>query len=337
MKNNKLLIAILLLLVAVAVYFFVSKSSGTFKNELNDFAVTDTASIDKIFISDFKGDRATLTRGDKYWVVDGSYMARQESVELLLYTFYRIEVKSPVAKAARNNVISDIATKTIKVEIYQGGDQPTKIYYIGGATQDNFGTYMVLESNGKKSSEPFITHIPGFYGYLSSRFFAKAFDWRDASIFKYQPEEIKSVEIVYHEKPMESFKIERNLNQLVLIDGETKKPIQNVDTNRIYQYLSFYDKIYYEMGVQDEFNNQQKDSIRNSPPFFTITVNDVYGKTTKIESRHIRNYKELVDDKGELYPYDLDRMFAVLNDDLLLYIQFHTFDKLTQPKQAFLK
>ena len=60
MKNNKFLLAVLLILVAIAVYFFVPKSNGTIKNELNDFAITDTASIDKIFIynnSDLGGSR----------------------------------------------------------------------------------------------------------------------------------------------------------------------------------------------------------------------------------------------------------------------------------------
>ena len=50
MKNNKFLLATLLILVAIAVYFFVSKSSGTLNIEHSDFAIKDTASIDKIFI-----------------------------------------------------------------------------------------------------------------------------------------------------------------------------------------------------------------------------------------------------------------------------------------------
>lgn len=338
MKKNKFLIIALLVLIAIASYFFISKSSGTLKNELKDFAIEDTASIDKIFISDYTGDKVTLTRGDKYWVVDGAHKARPESIEVIMNTFYRIAVKSPVAKAAMNNVIKDIATKTIKVEIYQGKDKPNKVYYIGGPTQDQMGTYMVLENDGEKSSVPFIMHIPGFYGYLSSRFFANPLQWRDAAIFTYHPEEIKSIEVTYHEKPEESFKIEKNLNTINLIDGQSFQSIQKFDTNKVYQYLGLFEKIYYEMIVLDEVKPEKQDSIRKTNPFFTIKLTDVYGKTTKIVSLHMRNYKQTLDDNGTPYPYDVDRMYAILNDDaFLIYIQFYTFDKITLPKQVFLK
>lgn len=341
MKNNKLLLAALLILVAIAVYFYVYESNnrGTIHA---DFAIEDTASIDKIFISDYTGDKVTLTRGDKYWVVEGAHKARQQSVEVLMTTFSRIAVKSPVAKAAINNVIKDIATKTIKVEIYQGKDKPSKVYYIGGPTQDQMGTYMVLENDGKKSSVPFVMHIPGFAGYLSTRFFANPLQWRDPAIFKYNSEEIKSIEVTYHEKPEESFKIEKNnsvssTGQISLIDGQTAQPIQKFDTNKVIQYLGLFENINYEMIVLDEVKPEQQDSIRKTSPFFTIILTDVYGKTTKIVSLHLRNYKQTLDDKGELYPYDLDRMYAILNDDILIYIQFYTFDKITLPKQVFLK
>jgi len=337
MKKNKFLIATLLILVAIAVYFFVSKNTGTLKNELSDFAVKDTASIDKIFISDYTGDKATLTRGDKYWAVDGTHKARPESVELILNTIYRMAVKSPVAKAAKNNVIREIATKSIKVEVYQGGNKPTKVYYIGGTTQDNQGTYMVLEVNGVKSSTPFIMHVPGFYGFLNTRFYANPLQWRDAAIFTYLPGEIKSVEVVYQEKPAESFKIENNINQLTLIDGLTNQPMKNVDTNRLQQYLGLFDKIYYEMIVLNELKPAQQDSIKNTPPIFTIKLTDIYGKSTQLKAFHMRNYKNVLDDDGNPYPYDLDRMYGTIDDGFLLYIQFYIFDNITPPKQVFLK
>lgn len=337
MKNNKFLLATLLILVAIAAYYFISKSSGTLKNELKDFAIADTASIDKIFISDYTGAKVTLTRGEKYWIVDGAHKARPESIQLLITTFSQIAVKSPVPKAAINNVIKDIATKGIKVEIYQGSNKPTKVYYFGGTTQDLLGTYMVLENNGEKSSVPFIMCVPGFNGYLSARFYSNPLQWRDAAIFTYQPDEIKSIEVTYFEKPEESFKIEKNLNQITLIDGQTNTPIQKFDTNKVYKYLGLFEKVYYEMVVSEELKPLKQDSVRKTNPFFTIKLTDVYGKSTKIVALHMPNYKQVLDDEGNPYPYDLDRMYGILNDDLLLYIQFHTFDVITLPKQMFLK
>lgn len=336
MKNNKLALILLVILIAIAAYFFISKSNSTLSGELKDFAIEDTASIDKIFIADAKGEKVTLTRGEHYWMVDGDRKARPESMEVLMTTFYRVAVKSPVAKAAHNNIVRDMATNTTKVEIYQGGGKPSKVYYVGGTTQDNLGTYMLLENDGVKSSVPFIMHIPGFSGYLTTRFYANPLQWRDAAIFRYNPEEIKSLEVTYFEKPEESFKIQNSMNQYALYDG-ANQPVQNFDTNRVVQYLGLYDNVYYEMVVLDELKQEQKDSIIKLNPFFKMELQDVFGKSNKIVAYHMRNYKNVLDDNGEPFPYDLDRMYGYLNNEVLVYIQFHTFDKVTLPKQVFLK
>lgn len=337
MKNNKIAIILLVILIAIAAYFFVSKSNSTLSRELKDFAIEDTASIDKIFITDPTGDKVTLIRSEKFWLVEGKHKARPESMEVIMNTFYQIAVKSPVSKAAQNNVIKELATSAIKVEIYQGKSNPSKIYYIGGATQNKQGTYMLLENDGVKSSVPFIMHIPGFYGYLTTRFYANANQWRDAAVFTYEPKEIKSLQITYFEQPENSFTIKQTLGQFLLFD-EHSNPVLNFDSSKVYQYLGMYEKIYYEMVVMNEITQAKKDSVKASTPYFKIELEDIFGKTTKIVSYHMPNYKQIEDENGVPFKYDVDRMYAVLNDnDFLIYIQFHTFDKITFPRKILLK
>ena len=106
MKNNKVLIAILVVLIAIAGYYFVNKKSGTIQHKegiKSDFAIEDTASIDKIFISNSGGESVTLIRGEKEWLVEGKHKARPESIEVLMNTFSKIAIKSPVSKAAFPN------------------------------------------------------------------------------------------------------------------------------------------------------------------------------------------------------------------------------------------
>lgn len=335
MNNNKFLIITLIILVAIAAYFFVSKSNSTL-GELNDFAIKDTASIDKIFIADATGDKVTLVRGEKHWLVEGKHKARPESMEVIMNTFYQIAVKSPVSKAAQNNVIRDLATTAIKVEIYQGKSKPTKVYYIGGATQNNQGTYMLLENEGVKSSAPFIMYIPGFNGYLTTRFYANANQWRDAAVFTYLPDEIKSISITYFEQPENSFTINQSLGQISLFD-ENKNAIQQFDTNKVKQYLGQYEKVYYEMVVMNEISQAKKDSVIASQPYFKIEGEDIFGKKTKIVAYHMPNYRQIEDENGVPFQYDVDRMYGYFNNELFVYIQFHTFDKITFPRKIFLK
>ncbi|MBL4670453.1 MAG: hypothetical protein JKY30_14490 [Flavobacteriales bacterium] len=337
MKSNKIIILILVVLAAVAIYFFINKSAGTLgsnKGEKSDFAITNIETIDKIFIVDSKGKSVTLTKPGDGWLIDGKHSARPDNIRLLMKTFKRTAVRSPVPKTAHNNVIKQIATIATKVEIYQGGDKPSKIYYVGGSTLDHQGTYMILETEGVKSSVPFIMYIPGNYGYLTSRFFTDADQWRDAIVFKYQPEEIKSITINYFETPEESFVINKNGNKFSLSEIDSEKIIP-VDSNVLHEYVSRYQKIYYEQ-VDEQLSKYQIDSILSSPPFRSIEVNGIDGAKDKIVIYHMPNFRGLKDPgTGIEYDYDIDRMYGSLNNDLFIYIQFPTFDKITFPKRYF--
>ena len=61
---------------------------------------------------------------------------------------------------------------------------------------------MILEN----SSEPYVVSIPGFNGYLSSRFSCEENDWKDKIIFNYDKNEIESVHLNYRDT-IHSFKI----------------------------------------------------------------------------------------------------------------------------------
>lgn len=340
MKNNKVLFIILIILVAVAIYFFSTQKTETLsevKGAKSDFAIEDTTTITKIFIVDPQGQSVTLNKENDVWMVDGKYVARPDNISLLMEAFGRIKVKSPVPKAAYNNIIKRLASGAVKVEIYQGKDKPSKVYYIGDPTMDHQGTYMLLETEGVKSTVPFIMDIPGFYGYVTPRFFTESAQWRDAVIFKYLPEEIKTITVSYNENPDESFILENENNKFILKDYNTGKPINNVDTVTIKQYVSLYQKIYYEM-IDIESTQEKIDSVVASEPFFSIEVKDFMGGGNKIVVYHMPNFRQLLDSKTqEPYLYDIDRMYAYLNDELFLFIQFATFDQITLPKNYFLK
>jgi hypothetical protein len=340
MKNNKILIALVFVLIAVSAIIYI-KTNGvnqgtidSIKGAKSDFAIKDTASISKIFITDAKGGKVTLTRGDDEWIVDGKYVARPDNIRILMKTFSRIDVRSPVPKAAFNNVVKQIATGAIKVEIYQGEEKPSKTYYVGGATLDHQGTYMVLETEGVKSTTPFVMYIPGNYGYLTTRFFTEPAQWRDAVVFRYLPEEIKSIEINYFEKPAASFAINRINNQFTLSNIGSLEIIP-IDTMILNEYVNRYRKIYYEM-IDIDSPQEKIDSTIASSPFISIEVKDVEGVSNKIVIYHMPNFRKITDPiTTEVYDFDVDRMYGYLNDELFTYVQFATFDNITLPKKYF--
>ena len=342
MKNNKIIIVIAVVLLAIATFIYISQNDvkqGTMddmEGAKSDFAIKDTSSITKIFIVDAQGVSVTLSKSKDIWMVNDKYIARPDNIRLLMKTFSRIDVRYPVPKPAFNNVVRDLATKATKVEIYQGEGEPSKVYYVGKSTNDNQGTYMLLEEDGVKSTVPFIMYIPGNYGYLTSRFFTEAQQWRDAVVFKYQPEAIKSIEINYLETPEQSFVISNTEGSFSMSDIGSDKPLK-VNKEKLKEYVGRYSKIYYEM-VDIESKQSRIDSVIASPPYITIEVKDLIGGSNKIVLYHMPNFRKTEHSvTGELFEYDVDRMYGYLNNDVFTYVQFATFDKITFPKSYFTK
>jgi len=333
MKKNKLTLFLFILLSAIAAYLYYTNKTSTIKEELKDFAVKDTASITKIFLADKDGNKITLDKiSANHWKVNNKYDARNDAVDLLLQTMYQLEVKSPVSKAAFNTVVKTMAVQSKKIEIYQGGDQPSKVYFVGHSTQDNLGTYMLLEN----SAMPFVMCVPGFMGYLTTRFILQENEWRDTKIFRYEISDIQSVEVNYFEKTENSFLLHKNKDgKFIFKSLHTSKTIENIDKEAALGYFASFKNVNCEFYVL-EINPATKDSIIQHCKKFTITITDSFGtkNTAKAFNKPIK--KGELDVNGNPILYDIDRMYGLINDDKdFVIIQYYVFDPLTPPISYF--
>lgn len=328
MKTNKWLALLVVALAGVAAFFYLGNRNSTLRRELSDFAVQDTAAIDRIFLADKMGNHVTLEKERPgRWIVDGKARAKNDMVNTLLATITQIDVRSPVAKAAFNNVMKKMAATSVKTEIYAGGKK-IKTYYVGHETQDQYGTFMYLEH----SSVPFVMHIPGFDGYLTSRYDAVAQDWVPNVVFDYAPEEIEELTSDNREAPSMSFTLRRNgTGGYDLFAGTPQAPLDSVSDDKVQQYLGYFGFLNYEFtakGLPDE----RLDSIRQSSPFLVLTVK---GRGTErrasLYRMPLRRSKEDLVDMGIMNdkPYDTDRLYVRLDDDTTMHAaQYYSFGKL---------
>ena len=192
------------LFIPILCYFsLVNCSNNCNNNELKDFAVKDTASISKFRISDTEGNTITINRNNKSktWMIDGTdFHANKPSVDLLMETFYRIQIKQPVSKNAEKNVIKRLAVSNKRVDIYDKENKLIKTWYVGSPTPDHLGTHMLLKQNGIKGSKPYIMFKPGVYGSLDVRFFTDWTQWRSPQIFHYpNSKDILQVKLNYNQ------------------------------------------------------------------------------------------------------------------------------------------
>lgn len=326
MKKNRLLVYVLILLAFVAAYLVTTKKSGTIKEELKDFAVEDTASINKIFLADKAGHEVTLVRKpNEGWLLNGTEPVRADAINTLLYTIKNVDVRSPAGKAAYNNIMKTIAASGVKIEIYQN-DKLTKTYYVGGPTQDHLGTFMYLEN----SSVPFVTHIPGFDGYLTTRYITNPVDWKGKTVFNYSAGSISSLRMMNNDLPEQSFTLTKAEETYDLANISGKK-IRDADQGKIKAYLSGYSKISFEY-YDSNIDPMRKDSVLNAGPFRIIEVTGKDGKKQTLQA-----YRKPVPENTS-YPveegmpekkFDIDRFYGVLSSDTgLIVLQYYVMGKI---------
>ncbi len=334
MKKKRLtLIIVIALILASLYYLFFGGGFSTLGEQDNDFAVADTGSITKIFIADKRNNSVTLTRvNGGEWMVNGHYIARQDCINNLLVTIKMLAVKNLIDPRGFPTVVKNLASNATKVEIYMG-DKRVKMYYVGGPTQDQTGTFMLLANHrtGVNYSQPYIMYIPGFDGYLTSRYFISETDWRDRTILRCYPYQLKSVQVDYPQSDSGFAITILGRNRFAMSDPMTKRNIPAFDTVAVKQYLTYYQTLSWEA----EAGTSKKDSIINSGPFAIITVLDTAGKRDEIKLFH-RNTPEKDKDKyGIAYKYDPDRMYALVNGKDFVIIQYYVFGKLLQSSTYF--
>ena len=343
MKQKKLIIIISVALIAIAAWVITDKTVSTISNKEKSFAVQDTANITKIFMADKFGNSTTLNRSPKNgWLVENYLPATPQMINTLLETIYRIRVKNPVSNRGRNTILKRLASNSVKVEIYQNKyridflgiklflhEKLTKTYYVGGATQDNLGTHMLLEG----ADNPFVVDIPGFRGYVASRYTTLGFKWRVHDIFSSRMSKIKSVEIDFIEEPEMSYTINKVGDKFSLEPkNQPKAPI--IDSLKMLNYLSSFSDINFEAFL-NEMEKETLDSIKSSTPFHIVTLVTTDGDTTELKTYHkYSKYGELSLD-GETLLFDSDRFYGDLNGKDFVLLQFFTFDKILRPLTYF--
>jgi hypothetical protein len=343
-RNKRQLYFSLFTLIALLIIAYITAlQSGWFDNSSSenspqsDFAIKDTASIDKFVITKSTGEMATLTRnkeGD--WTINGKAKAKPECILLILKTFKNVAVKTRVGVAARNNVVKNIAAYHRKIDIYQHGEL-TKTWYIGNPSADRQGSYFLLQTpEYGKSSEPYLMELSGFHGQLDIRFFTEEPDWKYTGIFTCRADDISEIKMESGENEKEGFTVkclpERKIELLDNLGGKVSK----FDTLTVRAYTYLFKKVHYEQAAKMlKFN--QIDSLKKCKPLFKITVKDIRNVSSSISLYHMGNTAKEKDLEGNLLPFNPERAYGIMPNGEVVVVQFYVFDKLIRPISSFIR
>jgi hypothetical protein len=348
MKKNKSFGLIAIILVIIVLVLLTQNHYSTLKKEETSFAIRDTASISKVFIADKGVNSVLIERTDKGWILDKKHVANTRIVSTLLETIRGLRVKSPVSIASRDNVVRRLATIGKKVEIYQQvyriemfgmklfkHEKLTKVIYVGDVTRDNLGTYMLIED----AANPYVVNMPGFRGFVSSRFSPLTDDWLSHVVFNHQLSDIKSLELVFAEHDSSSYKIDvldemGNYSITRLFD---QKVLETYDTLKVLNLMTSFADLRYESRLTTILPPQRIDSIVNSPMMYELTLVDNSLDTISVKMFKKNRVSEAVREMyNVLIPVDHDRFYGLINkgEDLVL-MQYYVFDKVLYPIEYY--
>lgn len=347
-RKNIIILSVTLLLAIVVVVVLLTRNNSTLDQEFN---VEDAQNITRIYMEDRDNHHVDLVKQDSaVWIVDGQWKASYEAIRTsLLNTLEEMRVREPVARAAHPQVIRNLSSRSVKVDIYEKKyrvhignfikwfpyEALSKSIYVGSETPDNMGTYMLL----KGSKEPCVVHIPSFKGFLTTRFNTNPNIWRSHEIISYRPMAIGSIRIEIPQKPDESFELVRNGKSFDFRLLSTNRLLPQFDTGKVVSLISSFASLNYE-DIANKIDQIQRDTIFSHPPSFDIRVTDTAGNSTRLRT-YIRLAEPetgvLPTDKDDFYEiFDVNRTYGVVDgikDTLVL--QYYVLDNILKPASYY--
>lgn len=352
-KNNIFLIVVVAILVVIAgVLIANNRYHSSLRSEASDFTVYDTASVTRLFFADKSGNQTVLQRVEDGWTVNEEHHASQRMINEMLYTLTRMRIKMPVSVKKSDNIVTRMSATNTKVEVYQivprinlfnkiklfYHETRSKVFYIGGVTQDNNGTYILKEGGDKV----YVVYLNGFRGFISARFSANPMDWRDHIIFSEPLANIASLKLEINNDPENSFVINEIGRYQYTMNNLKGEPIEYSD-NKVLALLSSFGDVRFEAFLND-IEPARRDSIINSPFQQRLTLTNKEGKSVSVTTFSLRAnddvyaYSEEDINNPDFHDMltDPDHQYALISEgNEFVLIQDFVFGKLLKPAEYY--
>lgn len=237
-------------------------AQGTRLVDERDFKVADITEVAKVFIADRNGFTTKLEKqADGTWLLDDQYEAYDNAMKNLLDAIENIEMQFIPANKSVPAIVSNLASEGIHVELFDRSGDKIKGYYIGGSTQDERGTYAIMEG----AERPYVIHIPNWTGNVRFRYSLIDQEWRTKKLFATPMEEIQLVSVEYPTRRNRSFVLQRQGERWMIGPFyETDQPAKEVPRGRAEQYLVNFEEAYLSAHLNRN-TEAQADALRKLP------------------------------------------------------------------------
>ena len=171
---------------------------------------------------------------------------------------------------------------------------------------------MLLEIPGEgKADEPFIVHMEGFTGFLTTRFFTDEEEWKYTGIFNYPNRSLQTVEFVNSKEEHNTYMLRADTAGILNMYIKSGIEIGYTDTLRIQDHFLRFNKVHFE-SFNSRLTVEQEEELKQTTPDYTITCTDFDGVSTTVF----------------LYEKDEEHLYGVTEDGQVVLVQTFVFNPL---------
>ena len=325
--RKKLIILLLSIAVVGALVYFafnLISNRGKSDTELIEFGYKDVSKIDKFIITDpMNAKIEVVKKADGKWTTAQGDCIQQQNVDFILEAFKNIQFKGYLSKGEYDQQLKRMASKNIKVEIFENGEW-SKTWYIGNATMDHYGQVMLLDSKEYgKSDYPVIMKMKNLSGFIEPRFYADIRQWMCVDILSIPANDIKKVEVKFTEEKPRSFSVEDIGDDYVV--KQEGKVLENVEQAMVLRYLNNFKDINFS-SANYILNKEQVDSVKQSQPFCVLSITQNSGKTSKLRMFTMPSEDESVNEFGNVITSNTGNFWCEIPNGELVKCQYFHFD-----------
>lgn len=275
------------------------------------FALTDTASVTRIHLTQFQEGDSLLwidlrRRPDGGWTVNQVHNAFAPQIQHVLTTLHRLEVLEPLTGQGLASAEKILSLMHTRVEVY---DQQglVKTYLLGTEGRGGKGSLMQLAG----ADRPYMVHRPDLNGFINPFFTLDLDIWREKLLFDAQPARIREIRIEYAAQPEENLTLAREPEGEWLLQPGGLAP----RAGDLRAYLDrFQGKVYFESFAERRYVGLKEVLLDEQPDVtFSVTYLDGSQDRLRLWDRPAQN---------------ASIFFGLRNDgDQLLTIQHYVLDK----------
>ena len=326
MNRNKITLVVLVVLVAVSAWLFLSKRSGTYARSAVEFAVLDTNLIRGVEIRG-SGGKVMLVKNEFTWRLNGSTPVRKDRMSGMLVLLSRLEVLSPVSRSRSEEVSRQLQTegKRVTITLDKGAGRE---YFVFHDTTETNATYMMM----KDADTPFRMGVRGFKRRdLAALYNTDDRYWRDNLLLHYLPEQIQYISLQHNNEPDNTFHLARNASggfemSTGMVPGDWFNPV----TSKLNQYLGYFYGIRFDAYVDPGQDTPLKYEY-NEEPDFVLEVGSNTGDRTSLSL-----FPVFTLNREGIKKMDLNVLYAKIDDwDGMVVLNYMEIDPLLKDPGYF--